>query len=156
MSHHSEVYFDSYFETINKICCLCSQEIIIQKEVINYSDGYQHIVDTYNNSQNNIYNIYPVKHFQELNNHCYHKLSHDKTHFHLYHSIYKCKCDIIRMRNIILNYNQQDLLLLDNKFLPGMVLCEMCIRELIDYGVCINIKDYMTQDLTDLFNNFTI
>ena len=63
-------FFDSYFETINKICCLCSQEIVMHQEVINYSDGHQQIVDTYNNnnSQGEIYKIYSVKHFQENNN----------------------------------------------------------------------------------------
>ena len=151
-------FFDSHFETINKICCLCSQEIVMHQEVINYSDGHQQIVDTYNNnnSQGEIYKIYSVKHFQENNNHCYHRLSRDKTHLHLYHSIYKCSCDIIRMRNVILDYNQQDLLLLDNKFLPDMFLCNVCILDLINHGACVNIKDYMTQSFTDLFNNFTI
>ena len=152
------LYFDSYFETINKICCVCSKESVMHQEIINYSDGYQHIVDTYchNNLQGEIYKIYPVKHFQETNNHCYHQISRDKTHVYVYHSVYHCNCDIIRMRNIILNYQEQDLLMLDNKFTSNMFICEACIKNLIDYGLCVNIKDYMTQDINNLFNSLSM
>jgi DUF438 domain-containing protein len=152
------LYFFTYYTTKQTRCNNCGNIFDIQEEIEEYSDGFKQVTDTYYPNET-IYNIHPIKHFQENNNHCYHRLSEDKTSVNIYHNIINCKCDIIKMRHCIMNFYDRDLVIMNNYYKENNYICESCILDLLSDNVCINLTDYFNMNLdyiNSLFNNMNI